>query len=104
MFDAEGVFAGYIGSCTDVTERVEAQRALAEAQANQIRTLQGMLPLCMFCRKIKSDKGYWEGLEQYVLEHSEANFSHGLCPDCYPAYMAQIKSDGEDLRREASQT
>jgi PAS domain S-box-containing protein len=103
MYDAEGAFAGYIGSCTDVTERVEAQRALAEAQANQIRTLQGMLPLCMFCKKIKSDKGYWEGLEQYVLEHSEANFSHGLCPDCYPAYMAQIKQDGEAFHRGASQ-
>jgi hypothetical protein len=57
----------------------------------------------MFCKKIKSDEGYWEGLEQYVRDHSEANFSHSLCPDCYPAYMAQIKQDGEALHLESSQ-
>lgn len=99
MYGPEGEFGGYIGSCTDVTERVEAQRALAEAQAAQIRTLHGLLPICMICRKIKNDEGYWEGLDKYVREHSEADFSHGLCPECFPEYMAQIRREATASRR-----
>jgi len=83
MFGPQGEFAGFIGSCTDVTERVEAQAALAA----RIKTLQGLLPICMLCKKIKNDKGYWEVLEVYIQQHSEADFSHGLCPDCFPGYL-----------------
>jgi len=93
MFDEAGRFAGYIGSCTDVTTRVEAQRALAEAQATQIKTLQGLLPLCMFCKKIKKDDGYWQALEEYIHANSDADFSHGICPDCYPAYTANLQAE-----------
>lgn len=93
MYAPTGEFLGYIGSCTDVTERVEAQEALARAQAAQIRTLHGLLPICMLCKKIKNDEGYWECLEQYVHEHSDADFSHGLCPDCFPGYMAKVQED-----------
>lgn len=98
MFDAAGAFAGYIGSCTDVSERVEAQRALAEAQAQHIRTLHGLLPICMVCKKIKNDQGYWEVLEKYIRANSEADFSHGLCPDCYPEFLAKGKAEIEGLR------
>jgi PAS domain S-box-containing protein len=87
MFGPDGEFAGYVGSCTDVTDRVEAQAALAENLTSRIKTLQGLLPICMLCKKIKNDKGYWEVLEEYIQQHSEADFSHGLCPDCYPGYM-----------------
>jgi len=86
MYGPAGEFAGYIGSCIDVSERVEAQAALAEAQATKIRTLQGLLPICMVCRKVKDDEGYWGNLETYIREHSEADFSHGVCPDCFPAF------------------
>jgi PAS domain S-box-containing protein len=89
VFGADAAFTGYIGSCTDITEGVEARRALAEAQAQKIRTLQGLLPVCMLCKKVRNDRGYWENLEIYIREHSEADFSHGLCPECYPAYVAQ---------------
>lgn len=44
--------------------------------------LKGIVPICAHCKKIRDDKGYWELLETYIEEHSEASFSHGLCPDC----------------------
>ena len=64
----------------------ELQSALAE-----IKTLQGILPICASCKKIRDDKGYWQHVEMYVRDHSEAEFSHGLCPECartlYPEYF-----------------
>lgn len=84
MYRDDGAFAGYIGSCVDVTDRVVAQKALAEAQAAEIRTLQELLPLCMVCKKIKTDEGAWEVLEAYVRQHAGLDFSHSLCPDCFP--------------------
>jgi two-component system CheB/CheR fusion protein len=92
-FAADGAFQGFIGSCVDVTDRVEAQAALAEAQAKQIQTLHGLLPICMLCKRVKNDGGYWEGLEKYIRDNSSADFSHGLCPDCYPAYVSKIEAD-----------
>jgi len=56
---------------------VELQKALDE-----IKTLRGILPICMYCKKIKSEKGIWDQLEIYIEEHSDAGFSHGVCPSC----------------------
>ena len=82
FFDDKGEFAGFIGSCIDVTERIEAERVLAEFHDAEVRRLQGLLPICAQCKKIRDDKGYWREVEEYVREHSEAEFSHGLCPEC----------------------
>lgn len=49
---------------------------------NEIRTLKGIVPICSSCKKIRDDKGFWNQIETYVRDHSEAEFSHGLCPDC----------------------
>ena len=98
IFSEAEAFRGYVGSCIDVTDRVEAQAALAKALEGQIRTLRGLLPLCMMCRKIKNDRGYWEGLEQYIQENSNTDFSHGLCPECYPGYVDKIKEEARVLR------
>jgi DNA-binding response OmpR family regulator len=59
----------------------ERIRELEDAAAH-IKRLQGILPICMYCHKIRTDKESWEGLEEYILEHSEAEFSHGICPEC----------------------
>ncbi len=59
----------------------ELQAALA-----QIKTLQGILPICMYCKKIRDDKQYWQQVESYVSNHTEAQFSHSICPDCYKKY------------------
>lgn len=64
-FHKDGEFAGYIGSCIDVTE-----------------TLRGILPVCSYCKKIQAGPETWIDLENYVRKHSEAEFSHGICPDC----------------------
>ena len=59
---------------------------LQEAMA-QIKTLRGLLPICMYCKKIRDDKQYWQQVEGYIAKHSEAQFSHGICPDCYKKYF-----------------
>lgn len=49
---------------------------------DQVKTLSGLLPICSSCKKIRDDKGYWNQIENYIQSHSNAEFSHGLCPDC----------------------
>lgn len=74
-----------------LTEKI---RELNEALAS-IRTLHGILPICSFCKKIRDDREEWRKLEEYVSAHSEAQFSHGICPDCmtrmYPEYAGKKK-------------
>ena len=48
----------------------------------EVRTLRGLLPICSSCKKIRDDKGYWNQIEGYISDHSEAQFSHSLCPQC----------------------
>jgi CheY-like chemotaxis protein len=62
-------------------ERERLISELREALAH-VKTLKGLLPICASCKKIRDDKGYWSQVESYVELHSEANFTHGLCPDC----------------------
>jgi PAS domain S-box-containing protein len=81
VVDGNGRFAGYIGSCIDVTERVAAQ-ALAGEQFVDLAILRGLLPMCAWCRKVRDGDGHWTSLEAWVHEHSEATFTHGMCPDC----------------------
>ncbi len=60
----------------------------------KIKRLQGMLPICASCKKIRDDKGYWNQIETYILEHSEAEFTHGYCPDCMKKlYGSSLKED-----------
>jgi PAS domain S-box-containing protein len=81
--DFKGNFQGYIGSCIDVTDRKEAQEKLKKAQEAEIKQLRGFLPICAYCKKIRDDEGYWNQLEKYVSDHTEAKFSHGICPVCF---------------------
>lgn len=89
--DSEGKFQGYIGSCIDVTERKEAREALKRAQEAEIKQLQGLLPICSYCKKIRDDKGYWNQVEQYISDHTYAKFSHGICPTCFEKETKQLK-------------
>lgn len=65
------------------------QKALEEA-LDKVKLLSGFLPICCNCKKIRNDTGYWEQIEVYIRDHSEAEFSHGICPECmkklYPEY------------------
>ena len=55
----------------------------------EIKTLQGLLPICMICKNIRDDSGYWNGIEHYFSKHSELEFSHGLCPECAKKHYAE---------------
>jgi len=72
---------GYLISIRDVTEREKLIGELRQA-LGKIQTLKGLLPICSYCKKIRDDKGYWEQIETYITQHSEAEFTHGLCPEC----------------------
>jgi len=63
---------------------IERQRLMTELQTalNHIEQLQGLLPICSECKKIRDDKGYWNRIESYISQHSGVEFSHGICPDC----------------------
>lgn len=89
---ANGTFKGYIGSCIDVTEKIEAQDTLEKAHEAEINQLRGFLPICSYCKKIRNDKNYWEQIESYISKHADVLFSHGICPGCEAKAMAEIES------------
>ncbi len=76
---------------------LELQRALAErvrqleAALSHVNVLQGILPICTYCHKIRNDKESWERLENYIIKHSEAKFTHGVCPECMQQQLALLK-------------
>lgn len=86
-------------SFLDITDRKRAEeererliRELQEALA-KVKTLSGLLPICASCKKIRDDQGYWQQIEEYIQEHSNAEFSHSVCPECarklYPEIYEQ---------------
>jgi PAS domain S-box-containing protein len=87
--DESGEFRGYIGSCIDVTERVEAERAANEGRERELARLRGLLRICSTCKKIRNTVGEWEQLEAYIAGHSGADFTHGMCPECARAQLAR---------------
>ena len=66
----------------------------------KIKTLNGLIPICANCKKIRNDKGYWDQLEGYIQTHSEASFTHGICPECaqqlYGEYYSPMNNQGKD--------
>jgi PAS domain S-box-containing protein len=84
----------------DISERKKAEeereRLILELRdaLSKIKTLSGLLPICASCKKIRDDKGYWRQIESYIKEHSEVDFSHGICPACmkklYPELSDKI--------------
>jgi hypothetical protein len=63
---------------------------LMQARA-ELKIMSGLLPICSHCKKIRDDKGYWNQIEVYIDKHSEANFSHSICPDCAKTHYPDIK-------------
>ncbi len=58
---------------------------------SEVRKLQGLLPICSYCKNIRDDNNYWLRIEEYIADHSEANFSHGICPECEKKLMEKLK-------------
>lgn len=96
---ASGEVTGVLGTYMDISDRkrteeaLERERSRVAAALEQVKTLRGILPICADCKKVRDDTGYWSQVEKYVAEHSEAKFSHGICPDCaaklYPEYTGE---------------
>jgi PAS domain S-box-containing protein len=95
--DEKGDATGTAGTLTDITERKQAEKEREELilklekALSEVKKLSGLLPICASCKNIRNDKGYWEQVEVYIRDHSEADFSHDICPDCmeklYPEYF-----------------
>jgi CheY-like chemotaxis protein len=83
---------------------VEHKRLVTELQAAvaHVKQLQGILPICSYCHKIRDDQNYWQRLEAYVAHHSEARFSHGICPDCRSGVVQRELDEFRQTRRGAS--
>ena len=81
------VGARVIGLQKALAERVHQ---LEEAM-NSVKTLQGLLPICCYCKKIRDDGNYWHRVETYIAGHANVRFSHGICPDCSDKLKADLK-------------
>jgi hypothetical protein len=111
--DKSGRIIAGIEVVRDVSERRWAEREreklICELQAAlaSIKTLKGLIPMCAWCNKIREDSGYWKKVETYIQEHSDASFTHGICPDCLkkqdPRTYEDIfgrEKEQRDLKRE----
>jgi len=63
-------------------DRLEKAKAELERSLQEIRTLQGLIPICSWCKKMRNDEGLWQQMEHYITEHCDASFTHGICPEC----------------------
>lgn len=70
-------------------ELVQERNKLKEA-LYKVKILSGLLPICSICKKIRDDKGYWTQIESYISDHSEAEFSHGICEECAEKYYPDM--------------
>jgi hypothetical protein len=61
-----------------------------EAALGEVNRLQGLLPICSYCKKVRNEENYWQQVESYLSSHSEVKLTHGVCPDCYARMMKEM--------------
>jgi CheY-like chemotaxis protein len=88
-----------VGSRLVTLQRNLAHRVNELGEALQrVKQLQGLLPICAYCKKVRDDHNYWQQVEAYLTSHIDIHFSHGICPECYQAHVApELKEMGIDL-------
>ena len=97
LTDAAGNVVGTFGISRNITARkvaeADRERLIGELKdaLSSVKALSGMIPICASCKKIRDDGGYWNQIESYLRDHSEAEFSHGLCPDCMARLYPDVK-------------
>lgn len=101
LYDKKGSIWGISAFALDISKRkrveIEKEALIDKLQSAlaEVSTLRGILPICSSCKKIRDDKGYWQQIEAYITEHSEAEFSHGLCQECaQKIYPDLVDKDG----------
>jgi PAS domain S-box-containing protein len=93
---AENQILGRVVSFNDITLKKEIEndreKLISKLQnaLDTIKTLKGIIPICSYCKKIRNDKGAWDQMEAYISTHSEAHFSHGICPECFKKVMEDM--------------
>ncbi|HXI54776.1 MAG TPA: PAS domain-containing protein [Polyangia bacterium] len=94
--DIEGsTVRGFFVLVSDITQRkrieddLKSAKRLAEEALAQVKTLTGLLPICAWCRKIRDGKGYWESVEQFLTNHTDASFTHGMCEACEANFFSK---------------
>jgi sigma-B regulation protein RsbU (phosphoserine phosphatase) len=99
--------SGELRARIKVGERIlDLQRNLAmrvaelEEALSRVKQLQGLLPICSYCKKIRDDHNYWQQVESYISKHSEAQFSHSICPDCYTQFVSPDIEKLKSMMRE----
>lgn len=103
--DTDGNIIGVIGFAVDITERKlaeeEREELIGQLQKalSEIKKLSGMLPICASCKKIRNDQGYWEQIEGYIRDRSDAEFSHGICPECMEKLYPNVKINSEENKQ-----
>lgn len=97
--DVDGRALATVSAGEDITDekvydenREKLIMQLQKALEN-IKTLKGLIPICSWCKKIRNDEGYWLHLEKYLKEHTEAEFTHGMCPECYEKMKKELDND-----------
>lgn len=101
IYDESGEVYRIAGTAEDITVRKTAEERLLQTTSEledalaKIKTLKGLVPICAWCKKIRDDSGYWKVLETYLKEHSEAEFTHGICPDCQSKVEQRQKEIGD---------
>lgn len=83
----------WISLIKDQEEIIAERTAELQTALSEIKTLQGILPICSFCKKVRDDNGYWQQVDVYIKNHSDADFSHGICPECISKHYPDIKQD-----------
>lgn len=73
-------------------ERLAQRVADLQEALSRVKQLSGLLPICSYCKRIRSDEDYWEQMESFVSEHSEAEFSHGICPTCFETVRTEFEA------------
>ena len=88
IFNSDGKMISAVHIVRDISKRIliwdEREKLVKDMEKalSRIKTLSGLLPICSNCKKIRDDKGYWNRIESYIETHSDASFSHGMCPEC----------------------
>ncbi len=80
---------------------LQKNKELSDALAH-VKQLKGLLPICMFCKKIRNDGNYWQKVEEYLFEHTGADFSHSICPDCLEKHYPDREGEKEDQADEVN--
>jgi hypothetical protein len=84
-------------------DKLRQSKEAAEAALARVKQLQGLLPICCYCKRVRDGKDYWQQVEAYVMAHSEAQFTHGICPDCFEKQFGPVAADEAQAERAPEQ-